>query len=256
MNGATNKGRSRKRSDIVVDEIKRWIMNDEIAPGRRLPQERDLMARFNVSKGTIREALKSLEVQGLVRIRTGPSGGASVTVVSYARAMELLSNYFYTQSITIADIYAVRKLVEPEVAEMVAGRLSDSQILALEHTIDICAGEPAGGADGRAQRIAELDFHDVLADACPNPLLSFFCRFANSLLKNLAVCEEIYDRPQNDLTREGHAYHAALLTALREGNGATARRLMRDHIAAAEQIMLDSEAKLERRFVLPGDDAR
>ncbi len=225
-------------------------MDEEIAPGSRLPQERALMARFGASRGTIREALKSLEVQGLVGVRTGPRGGAAVTVVSYARAMELLSNYFYSQHITLADIYAVRKILEPQLADSVVGRLSDAHLIALEYTVGICAGEPLGGAEGRRQRIAELDFHDVLADACPNPVLSFYCRFVNGLLKNLAVCDEIYDRPQAELTREGHAYHNDLLRAFREHDRPAARRLMREHMAEAERLMLSSAAKLERRFLV------
>jgi len=243
----------RKRSDAIADEIKRWIMDEEIAPGSRLPQERDLIERFRASRGTIREALKSLEVQGLVAIRTGVSGGASVTVVSYARTVELLSNYFYSSNISLADIYAVRKVIEPELVASVAGRLDPTELRALEASVEICAGEPLPGSVSRRQRIAELDFHDVLADACPNPMLGFYCRFINSMLKNLAVCEAIYDEPQAELTRQGHDYHTRLLQALRDGERATARRLMREHIADAEKLMLASAAKLERRFLVSDD---
>ena len=97
----------RKLSDLVVDQIKQWLMSAVIRPGDRLPQERDLMVRFDVGKGTVREALKALEVQGLVRMSTGPSGGASVSEVRYETAAGLLGNYFFFQDLSTEAIYEI-----------------------------------------------------------------------------------------------------------------------------------------------------
>jgi GntR family transcriptional repressor for pyruvate dehydrogenase complex len=55
--------RSPKRGDLMVEEIKRWVADQKLAPGDKLPKEHELQALFGVSKGTAREALKSLEVQ-------------------------------------------------------------------------------------------------------------------------------------------------------------------------------------------------
>ena len=66
-----------KRSDLVAEEIKRLITERNLNPGDKLPREIELQQQFEVSKGTIREALKSLEVQGLVKISTGPGGGGT-----------------------------------------------------------------------------------------------------------------------------------------------------------------------------------
>ena len=71
--------RAPKRGDLMVDEIKRWIADQRLAPGAKLPKENELQNLFGVSKGTAREALKSLEVQGLVTVSTGPSGGATIS---------------------------------------------------------------------------------------------------------------------------------------------------------------------------------
>jgi len=98
----------RKRTDEIVDEIKRTIISDNLVPGDRLPQEKDLTTRFAAGKGTVREALKSLEVQGLIRTRTGRGGGAFIESMSETRAMSLLSNYLFTRQISISDFYALR----------------------------------------------------------------------------------------------------------------------------------------------------
>src|SRR5690606_40904791 len=106
----------RKRTDEIVDAIKATVIAHGLQPGDRLPQERELMEQYAASKGTIREALKSLEVQGLIRTRTGPGGGAFIETMSESRAMSLLSNYLFAKTVTIADIYALRKVLEPLVA--------------------------------------------------------------------------------------------------------------------------------------------
>ncbi len=72
----------RKRTDEIVDAIKRMIVEHGLGPGDRLPQERDLITQFSASKGTVREALKALEVQGLISVRTGPGGGAFIERMS------------------------------------------------------------------------------------------------------------------------------------------------------------------------------
>lgn len=243
--------RARKRSDVVADQIKHWIMEGNVEPGGPLPNERELAAQYRASKGTVREALKSLEVQGLIRIRTGPGGGASVTTVAPARAEELLGNYFYGTDLSLADIYAMRRVVEPMLAESVIGHLDAADLDALDASTDLCSCTPRGTEEARATRMAELDFHDVLAEICPNPLLGFYCRFINRLLKHLAVCERIYEQPNPELTAHGHRYHVSLVEAFREGDAARARALMEEHIADAERLMMESEAVLERRFLMP-----
>jgi hypothetical protein len=77
--------RSQKRGDLVVEEIKRWIAERRLGPGDKLPKEDELQTLFGVSKGTAREALKSLEVQGLVTVSTGPAGGATIGEVPLER---------------------------------------------------------------------------------------------------------------------------------------------------------------------------
>lgn len=240
--------RGRKRPDLVSEQIKLWITEQGLTSGDRLPQEKDLIDIFSVSKGTIREALKALEVQGLVRTRTGPGGGAFIDLVSDRRAIELLGNYFFSKDISIGDIYQLRKLLEPELAAGVTGLLKDQDFARLENTMRVYAQPPRNIAEEREQRMAELDFHGVLADACPNPILAFSCRFLQSQLKSLAVCRRIYEMPQPELRRRGRNYQIELLDALRIGDPDRARLVMYEHMCEAERLMVEREAVIENRF--------
>src|SRR5215467_763037 len=161
--------RTPKRGDLVVEEIKRWIAERRVGPGDKLPKENELQALFGVSKGTAREALKSLEVQGLITVSTGPAGGATISEVPLERTFQLLQNYLFFRDLNVAQIYAIRRVLEPELAAGAVTHLTEADFEALECSIDACAPTPETAAQARAQRQEDLHFHDVLAAANPNP---------------------------------------------------------------------------------------
>jgi DNA-binding FadR family transcriptional regulator len=246
-----------KRSDLVAEQIKSWIVAHGLTPGDRLPQEKELIRHFSVSKGTIREALKSLEVQGLVRITTGPQGGAAVARVDIDRSTQLLANYFYFQDLDVQQVYAARKLLEPELAALAVPHMDESHLQALERSVTLCSHPPVDHEMEHRQRMLELDFHDILATICPNPFLAFNCRFMNSLLRDCTVIRDVYgaDSPRRSpdrvarLAADGVAAHQQLLAAFRARDAELARTLMRAHIEQAEGHMIALEAVLERRFL-------
>lgn len=236
----------RKKADIVADEIKQRIDEGVLRVGERLPQEMALAAQFQVSKGTIRETLKSLEVQGLVRIKTGPAGGATVIHADMETTVDLARNYFRTRDISIGEIYALRKAVEPMLAVTVVGNLSELDFAELEASVGLCSCHPLGGEARHMQRIAELDFHDVLADACTNRVLAFQCRLLNDLLKNQPICRAIFAQPTVDLAERGQAYHVALLAAFRAENREQVGHLMYEHMCEAEKLMTQYEKTIRK----------
>ena len=127
----------------MVEEIKRWIAERRLGPGDKLPKEDELQELFGVSKGTAREALKSLEVQGLVTVTTGPAGGATIGEVPLERAFQLLQNYLFFRELDVAQIYAVRRVLEPELAAGAVPHLTEEHFAALERSIETCAPHPA-----------------------------------------------------------------------------------------------------------------
>ena len=130
------KPRSRRSRPLqVAEEIKDWVVERGLQPGDRLPGEAEMIARFGMSKGTIREAMRLLQAQGLIETKTGPGGGSFVGEVTRERATALLGNYFYSRDVTIDDIYQVRIALEPLLASSLAGRLSDAQLVELEEII-------------------------------------------------------------------------------------------------------------------------
>ncbi|MCD7059812.1 FadR/GntR family transcriptional regulator [Pelagibacterium xiamenense] len=239
----------RKRTDEIVDAIKTTIIEHGLQPGDRLPQERELMEQYQASKGTIREALKALEVQGLIRTRTGPGGGAFIESMSESRAMSLLSNFLFAKSMSIADIYALRKVLEPLVAVSAMPNMDAAGYKRLTDIIAIYDHEPADAQERWDQRMAELDFHAVVAEYADNALMAFVCRFLQRLLKELAVCRDIYMQPKPVLRQQGIEYQRQLIEAMRAGDGARVHKVMTDHMVYAEHAMLDLQAELLGNFI-------
>jgi DNA-binding FadR family transcriptional regulator len=131
-------GRAKRNRPLAIAEVvKDWIAERGLKPGDRLPQERDLISQFGVSKGTIREALKALDAQGIIKTRTGPGGGAFIAPVTESGALELLGNYFFFKGLTIGDIYQLRIRLEPEATASVVGRLGEADFARLESKMKV-----------------------------------------------------------------------------------------------------------------------
>ncbi len=238
-----------KRPAVICDEIKDWIVTQKLKPGDPLPQEKALVERFRASKGTMREALRSLEAQGLVTTRTGPRGGIFVSALDENRAMELLGNYFFFRQPSIADIYTVRCQLEPELAASLVGLMSDEDYQRLEETMRVYDHPAETVGEEYRQRMAELDFHGVLAELCPNPVLGFMCGFLQSLLRDLTVCRRIYDRPNPELRETGLSYQTRLIEAFRAGDRESARSIMYKHMLSAWRYMEACEAEMKPEFL-------
>lgn len=233
----------------VAEAIKDWVVEQRLQAGDRLPGEAELMARFSMAKGTIREAMRVLEAQGLVKTRTGPGGGSFVHEVSRERAKALLGNYFYFKDLTIGNIYQMRRALEPELAASLAGKLSEAALTRLEANIASYARPSQSLEEERDQHVASLMFHAILAEQSDNPLLGFVIDFMVRLLSDLTVYRKLYSPPNTELWAKGRDYQVRLVMALRAGDAGAARAIMKAHMETAWTLMQGQEAEMLRRFI-------
>ncbi|MBY6116920.1 FCD domain-containing protein [Mameliella alba] len=248
--GPLTEDRARRSRPVrVADAIKDWVVEHGLQPGDRLPGEAEMIAQFRMSKGTIREAMRLLQAQGLVVTKTGPGGGSFVGEVSKDRAHALLGNYFYFRNISIDDIYQVRIALEPELVASLAGRLTEDQLGDLQEIMSSYA-EPAKDAEEeRAQHVASLVFHARLAEFADNALLGFFIGFMAQILADLTVYKRLYSKPNHELWKQGRDHQAGLVEALRRGDAQGARAIMLEHMQMARRLMEDQEAVVMKRFM-------
>lgn len=231
---------------MVARQIREMIVEAGLRPGDRLPNEWFASDKVKASRGSLREALKVLEFQGLIATRSGPGGGTFVARVKPGEAIRLLDNLFLFDQPSIADIYTLRKQLEPELAAAVAGNLTDAGFKALQSCIRLYEDEPRTAEEEYAQRLAELDFHEELTRHCSNPILAFTCSFLLSLLRDMTVCRSIYKEPNPALRETGLHYQVRLLRAIKAGDAELCRMIMRGHMIEAEKYMLERAAMRAR----------
>lgn len=233
----------------VAEAIKDWVVSQGLRPGDRLPSEPELIDRFGRAKGTIREAMRVLEAQGLIKTRTGPGGGNFVHEVSARRAKGLLGNYFYFKDLSVRDIYQLRTALEPELAASLAGKLPDAVLDELAEVVSTYDAPATTLEEERDQHVNSLRFHAVLAQQSDNALLSFVIDFMVTMLADLTVIRELYALPNIELWSRGRDHQLRLIEALREGRGDEARSIMRSHMEGAWRMMADQETEMARRFM-------
>ncbi|SEG61121.1 FadR/GntR family transcriptional regulator [Marinobacterium lutimaris] len=248
MAGPIKRRRKQKLSDLIVDEVKAMIVAEKLLPGDRLPSEKELIEEFGCSKGTVREAQKALEVEGLIWTRPGPGGGAWLSEVGTEPASKALRNYLYFKHLSAEQVYQMRKLIEVELAVSVVGHLKEREFELLDEYIRACSEPPVSEEEQREQRIAELEFHNVLADACPNPVLGFIGRFLNETLRDLVVLKKSYQIDAYEFTRSNVDYHVELVTAYRNADEAAVRRLMGEHMCEAEEHFVALDGQISRKM--------
>lgn len=243
---------NKKRSDRIANDIKRWVVENELVEGDRLPHEKQLIEIFNCAKGTMREALKSLEVQGLISIRTGPSGGPTLIQVSGERTTELLRNFMQFRDISIEQIYQLRKVIEVELAVSVVGKLPANILDQLSGQVSVCCASPATHSRQNQHlrlRKKELDFHDILAQYCDNPLLAFHAQFLNDLLRNYIEFRYDHISQYEVFTHSNIHYHRQLIDAYKAQNTELVRELMTEHMIDCEKHTLSLNATLTKNLM-------
>src|SRR3546814_16257570 len=117
-----------KLSNLLADNLRQRIARDRLKPGDRLPNERTLVEYYECSKGTMREALRVLEVTGLVNMQTGPNGGAEILEVSVEAPTRKLRTSLHYKDLDFPHFYEVRRIYEVVLDQSGIGKVTAAYI--------------------------------------------------------------------------------------------------------------------------------
>lgn len=213
---------------IVLERIEADLLDGRLGPGDRLPSERELAAALGVGRSSVREALRVLEVMGLLRTATGsgPASGAIITATPHGGLAALLRLQVAARGFPLDDVVSTRLVLESAVVETLAGDAAAS-------TADATAVLDAMDAtDLTAPEFLALDaqFHLALAEASGNEVIAAMMSGLRSSIESYVQsgAERIADwQGTADRLR---AEHRALVAAVEQGRPDLARRLVHDHI--------------------------
>lgn len=215
------------KSVRISDEIRRQlrgaVFDGKFQAGDRLPNERHLAEQFAASRTSVREALRALEQEGMIRVKKGPGGGAFVAVVDHQLVTRPFQTLLQLRKVSMAHISEARLIFEPEAARLAAERASEEDLAELEAVIEkmrqvVEEGEPPASHD--------LLFHKLVARAAKNPILE---TLSESMLE--VASQVISDlRPSIDVLGHVLERHRQVFEAIRDRDGERAYALMSDHI--------------------------
>ncbi|MDO9502690.1 FadR/GntR family transcriptional regulator [Falsiroseomonas sp.] len=211
----------------IAEQIAAMIAAGELPPGSRLPSERDLAPRLNVSRPSLREALIALEIEGLVEVR----GGSGV----YVRAAATPPMRDGTDAPGPFDVLEARLLVEPDCAALAARSTDAPARLAVAEAFGRMRAEAVAGCVGD---LADRDFHLAIAEASGNPVLS---RIVGDLWRDQAapVASRLTRLAVSPLRRRQNlGEHAQIAEAIAAGAAAAARAAMRRHLLAVRRARM------------------
>lgn len=212
--------------EVIVRHLRRGIHLGEFAPGSKLPTERDLAESLDVSRATLREALRELKGEGYLEIRRGQRGG--VFVRDRLASNDALRAWFADQGTDQEGVTAFRLAVEPLAAQRAAERVTPELVESLEALNSLMAETQEIGAF----RQADLRFHMQIAEAADAELVRHAVEEARAALFlpfQLLALEDIRGRSVPE--------HAAIIRALSKGNAKAAARAMADHVRATADTL-------------------
>jgi GntR family transcriptional regulator, transcriptional repressor for pyruvate dehydrogenase complex len=155
----------------IAAQIRELVASGRLKPGDRLPAERDLSAKFNVSRNTLREALRALELSGMIELRKGASGGAFVLPGSSGVVVNGLRDLYHLGAIKPEHLTEARVWLSEVVVRVACERLTEQDLLALEENIALATkADKAGNFQQRAD--LHREFHNLLAAATRNPIIT------------------------------------------------------------------------------------
>lgn len=231
----------RRAYEQVADQLRERIVAGELAVGERLPREAELASMFEVSRPTVREALRVLAAHNLIRTTKGAAGGSFVTIPTLDHIVDLLTANLALDPdrLDLGELLEVRELLEISAVRLAARRRTATQIERMDEAIEqqrlIFAGELEPRPDHH-------DFHRELIGASNNRVLSTAGSLLHSILhtyvqRSSEGGEQLMETISDD--------HSAIAAAVRDGDEEAAAQAMREHLDYLRPLYEEAWKELE-----------
>src|SRR5918911_1859528 len=225
LEGTRKAGKTYER---IIQHIRGEISSKKLRPGDRLQPEADLARSLGVSRPTVREALKVLESQNVLRSSTGPTGGTFVKAIDRAGVAEYLKDsislLFDVDELTLEELWAAREVIDVPAAELAAARRTEQDMFVIEKIVEM--DEIKKGAD----IVSDISFHRAVAEASKNRMLSLFASSIHMTLRKLAERYILPDNTLPEVKRISQEQHRLIYDAISGQDGALAATRMREHL--------------------------
>ena len=219
-------------SEMLVEQLLGFVTAGRLRAGDKLPSERELAERFAVSRPTVREALRSLSVLGVIEIRHG--GGAFVSALDATDLLGPLNFFLSLTDVSVEKVYQARCLIEGEICALAAARIGQDDFEALADLID---RQEAARRDATLYLALDSEFHERLGALADNPFLARAQSSLNVLGIEFRKLSASTRAPTRSITD-----HRSILAALKDGDAEAARAAM---VAHMNQVFQTTRSELD-----------
>lgn len=228
----------------LIASFKNLIAQGVLAPGSKLPAERDLAHRFGVSRSSLRHALKVLDIMGVVRQRVGD--GTYLSTSGTQILTEPLEFLVLLDGISLFELLETRLIVEPQLAARAAERATSADLTALRDSLELmAAGAKAEVPDQR--KLVELDiaFHQAIYHASGNRLCGhIFTLIHRAMVRSVEVTSQMVDW-EHTVT-----YHRPIYDAIFQRRPDEAQNGMMRHLIDTKEVLVRAVEAPPRRLDL------
>jgi len=222
--------RSLRLSERIAQEIRQIIKRENLNPGDLLPSEGDLAIRLEVSRTTIREALRILELGGLIQTRQGK--GSIVLEASMGFIKEAMARLIKDQSAEFDYLMQAREVLEPVVAGYAAREASLESIRRMEESLLSAEEEIKNGGSGVE---GSIRFHHEIVNSIENMILSSITNMVINLIeRSTHLTFNIPSRPGKSLEE-----HKRILMAIKGSDSDAAAQFMKEHLESVKKNLDD-----------------
>lgn len=196
--------KSDKVYEIIMKQIKELVKSGEFKCGDKLPSERELAEKLNVSRTSVREALKALETLGLIESKHG--GGNYIKNNFENILLEPLSIAFLLIGHKNLEVLELRRIIEPKASSLAAKNINDEELIEIKKILD----EIKKTSDCKLCAKLDKEFHSAIAKASKNHLLFVIISSLSSLIEEYIEDSDIYKNNKSRINSE----HENILKAL------------------------------------------
>jgi GntR family transcriptional regulator, transcriptional repressor for pyruvate dehydrogenase complex len=243
-----DKPRPKKIFQLIVEQIEEAIIARELKPGERLPIEKELQEKFQVSRGTLREALRVLEQRGLVELRTGVKGGIFVRKLTTQHVSDSLDLLIRYEQIQVGELAAFREAVEIPAVKLAAEMIGKKDINSLKK-LHAEAEEYLLSEPPKLDKFYEVEglMHRTLACASGNRLLTLVLM---TIHNNRNYYHYLLPMDPKH-TRQACKDWGQIIKNLENGKIEKATFLMKNHIHHFDNYMLKANKKAQKTKMKP-----
>ncbi|MDT3439266.1 GntR family transcriptional regulator [Pseudofrankia sp. BMG5.37] len=229
--------RTWKTSHLLAADLRRQILSGELVADQRLPTESDLTAALEVSRETLREALRILESESLIEIRRGRSGGAVVRRPGLASVGRYVALLLQVRKATVADLEEARSVIEPRAALEVAIRASDDE---LDRLVALHDEERRAEGDPLSFATAVVAFDQAMTDVCGNRSIAVIAGVLRDIYAGqvYAAVGATDPRSAARVARTVVAGHSSFLDAALRRDATVAKEAWSDYLISTSRLVL------------------